>query len=402
MKPLLSLMICSVVTQLMSCNPSSSSVASEQTVEGDVLPEVEWDWSSFQRSSELVIGTMPLDIQPKLSLSIDSEASGIMTFEVPDKITQVTEDQVISRMDVETLAEQGERLTIQKERQILEDMKRDNLETPERRKQAKEELEEARRKVKLVEMILENPAMEEMSQDLFGSDMGRINENALSDARASLRIAEQKVAWAEEFDDKLLDGAQRIQEMDFTKSQRQYQQAKDRSVYTAPFTGELRLDVNYVVGQSEYTVASRETFATLSDFSEINAHLSVSNAAWINLQPQRLHISLNDEARTLLTFTEDRVEKDQRTQREERKYVFSVPLENNESLKRLTGTQMSGDLVYKLPAECYIVPKYDLALFALGKTETTDWAVMVKKLWPAATLLAQGQKNLAISYPQAL
>jgi len=375
-------------------NDESASIS---TAEKEIL----WDWKNFQKSSELVLGTLPLDIQPKQSLAIKSEATGIITFEVQEKVSQISKGQSIARMDVETLEEQGERLTIQEEKQILEDMKRDNLDTPERRKKAKEELEEARRKVKLVEMILNNPAMENMSSELFGSDMGTINKAALAEAKDTLRLAEQKMAWADEFDEKLQTGQQRIQEMDLTKSKRQYQEAKERSVYTAPFDGELRLDVNYVQGQKEYTVAARETIATLSDYEEINALLNVSNAAWINLQPQRLHISLNDKDRTILSFIDDRVVKDERTLREERKYVFSVPLKNNESLKRLAGTQMTGDLVYKLPSECYIIPKYDLALYALGKTDTTDWVVMVQKLWPAATVLAQGQKYLAISNPQA-
>lgn len=367
--------------------------------EAGASKEIQWDWKSFQKSSELVLGTLPLDIQPKQSLAIKSEASGIMTFEVTEKVSQVTKGQVIARMDVETLAEQGERLTIQEQKQTLEGMKRDNLDTPEKRKKAKDELEEARRKVKLIEMILKNPAMENMSQDLFGSDIGKINSASLADAKSSLRLAEQKMAWADEFDKKLQTGAERLEEMDFSKSKRLYQEAKDHSVYTAPFAGELRLDVNYVQGQTEYTVGSRETIATLSDYDEINALLNVSNATWINLQPQRLHISLTDKDRTIMSFIDDRVEKDEKTMREQRKYVFSVPLKNNESLKRLAGTQMNGDLIYKLPSECYIIPKYDLALYALGKTDTSDWTVMVKKLWPTASVVAQGQKFLAVSNP---
>ncbi len=388
-----------IILLVLGCDSKVSDAKDDP--KSPTMPETSWEWKTFQKSSELVLGTLPLDIRPKQSLAIKSEASGIITFEVQEKVSQISKGQSIARMDVETLEEQGERLTIQEEKQILEDMKRDNLDTPERRKKAREELEEARRKVKLVEMILNNPAMESMSSELFGSDMGTINKAALAEAKDTLRLAEQKMAWANEFDEKLQTGQQRIQEMDLTKSKRQYQEAKERSVYMAPFDGELRLDVNYVVGKNEYTVAARETIATLSDYEEINALLNVSNAAWINLQPQRLHISLNDKERTILSFIDDRVEKDERTLREERKYVFSVPLKNNESLKRLAGTQMTGDLVYKLPSECYIIPKYDLALYALGKTDTTDWVAMVKKLWPAATVLAQGQKHLAISNPQA-
>lgn len=392
-----SLYFCAGLSLLMAaCDRGTSADSPEVPAAPAALT---WDWNSFPRSSELTLGTLPIDVQPKQSLAIKSEAGGIMTFELTDKLTQVTKDQVIARMDIDTLAEQEERLTIQDEKQVLEEMKRENLDVPERRKRATDELEEARRKLRLVEMILKNPAMEEMSQELFGADMGRINRESLTEAQEAFKLAQQKMAWAEEFDERLQKGAQRIQEMDLTRSKRQHQEVKERSVYTAPFTGELRLEVNHVEGQKEYTVSTRETIATLNDYEEIHARLGVSNANWINLQPQRLHIRLNDRDKTLMEFADDRVEKDERTLREERKYIFSVPLRNNESLKRLAGTQMNGDLIYKLPQECHIVPKYDLALYALGKTETIEWAAMVKKLWPAAEVLAEGQKHIAISYP---
>ena len=382
---------------LASCNSDRAGAASSDAS----AAKVPWDWKGFTKSTELVLGTLPVDVQPKQSLAITSEASGIMTFEITDKVSPVKKGQVIARMDVDTLAEQEERLTIQNEKQVLEEMKLENLDVPEKRKKAKEELEEARRKVKLMEMILKNPAMAEMSQELFGTDVGKISDESLTEAQNALKLAERKFAWAEEYDEKIQKGQLRIQEMDFAKSKRQHQQVKDRSVYTAPFDGELRLEVNYVAGEKEYTVAGRETIATLNDYEDIHAHLKVTNANWINLQPQRLHIQLNDRDRTVMAFADDRVEKDPKTQREERKYVFAVPLKGNESLKRLAGTQMNGDLVYKLPEACHIVPKYDLALFALGKTETIEWAAMVESLWPGAKVLAEGQKHVAISYSGA-
>ncbi len=381
---------------LAGCGPEPVGEASSAPEAAGV--EVPWNWQSFSRSSELVLGTMQVDIQPKQSLSIKSEAAGILTFESGERVIPVQKGQVIARMDVETLAEQEERLAIQKERRILEEMKRENLDIPENRKRVREELEEARRKLNLVEMILKNPAMQEMSQELFGSDVGRINDKSLTEAREAFNLAQQKVAWMEEFDEKLQKGQQRIQEMDLSQSQRQHEQVKDRSEYVAPFAGELRLEVNHVEGEKQYTVAARETVATLNDYEEIHGHLGVSNAPWINLQPQRLHIQLNDRERTIMAFSDDRVARDERTMREERRYIFSVPLKNNESLKRLAGTQMNGQLIYKLPDECYIVPKTELSMYALGKTSTVEWAAMVKALWPAAEVVAEGQGLVAISY----
>ena len=363
----------------------------------EVLQEIVWDWDAFPQSSEMVLSSLSMDIQPKDSFEIRSEAAGIITLEVDQKVSQIAEGVAIARMNVDTLKEQAERLTIQEEKQILEDLKAEKLDLPEQRKLAKEELDEARRKVRMIELILKNPAMEEYAQELFGGDIGKLNERALQDAKDELGLAESKMAWADEFGEKIRKGQLRIQEMDLSKTKRQFEESKERSVYTTPFAGELRLELNYVDGQQDYTVTSRETIATLNNFDEIHAHLMVGSSKWVSMPPQQLYVVLADRNKTVLNFSDDRIEKDSRTRREERKYVFSIPLESNKDLKRLVGTQLNGDLVYRLPARCYIVPKYDLSLYALGKTDSTDWNNIVAQLWPDVTVMAEGRKYLALS-----
>ncbi len=358
--------------------------------------EIIWEWHEYPQASELKLRTMPVDVQPKQSFEIKSEGSGIITITPMEKTTKVEKGDTIAKMDVDTLSEQEERLKLQEEKQFLDEMKDEKLNIPEKRKQATEDLAEARRKVRLLKMVLENPAMAEMSQELIGGDIGTLNKNSLKEAQDALSLAEKKLEWAEKFDEKIRQGQLRLQEMDMTKNKRQHQDAKDRSVYTAPFTGELRLEVNYIKGQNEYTVAGRETIATLNDYEEIHAHVKVANSEWISLQPERLYIQLRNKNKTLMTFYEDRIDKDSRTKKEERKYIFTVPLKNNESLKRLAGTQMQGELVYKLPESCYIVPKYDLSLYAYGKTTSIEWSTMTKELWPTATVIAEGRTHIAI------
>ncbi len=380
---------------LMSCD--SDKATTTITVE-EKKKEIIWDWKAFPQASVLSLRNMPLDIQPKQSFQIKSEASGILTLEITEKTSTVKKGDVIARMDVDTLSEQEERLKIQEEKQLLSEMKEEKLDRPEKRKKALEDLKEAKRKVRLVEMILKNPAMSEMSQELFGPGFDNINKESLKEAQETLKLAEKKMAWAEEFEERLREGQKRIEEMDMAKNKRQHQDVKDRSVYTAPFDGELRLEVNHIKDQVEYTVNGRETIATLNDYEEIYAYLNVANAKWVSLQPERLYIQLTDKNRTLMNFHEDIIAKDKRTQKEERQYIFSIPLKSNESLKRLAGTKMQGELLYKLPESCYIVPKFDLSLYSLGKTESLDWQTIVKELWPSAQVLAEGRKHLAIKF----
>ncbi len=358
--------------------------------------EIIWNWKEYPQASELNLRTMPVDVQPKQSFEIKSEASGIITIMPTEKTTLVEKGYVIAKMDVDTLTEQEERLQLQEEKQFLDEMKDEKLNIPQKRKQATEDLAEAKRKVRLLKMVLNNPAMAEMSQELIGGDIGTLNKNSLKEAEDSLKLAEKKLEWAEKFDEKIRQGQLRLQEMDMTENKRKHQDAKDRSIYTAPFKGELRLEVNFIKDQDEYTVGGRETIATLNDYEEIHALVKVANSKWITLQPERLYIQLKNKANTLMTFHEDRIDKDERTRKEERKYIFTVPLKNNESLKRLAGTQMQSELVYKLPETCYIVPKYDLSLYAYGKTKSIDWSTMTKELWPTAAVIAEGRTHVAI------
>jgi hypothetical protein len=300
-------------------------------------------------------------------------------------------------MDVEGIKEQETRLKIQIEKTEIAKLKADQLDIPEKKKLANEELAEARKKVRLYKLMLNNPAVKEYSAELLG-DKSIIDEKAMQDAEDTLSLAEKKYAFAEEFEKKIQDGDRTLQEMETEENKRTLDISKDRSQYKAPFDGELRLEVNFVKDQQAYTVASRETVAILNNYDEIHAHLKVANSDWISLDPSRLYLQLNDKDNTLMEFKDDRIDKDKLTQREERKYIFSVPLKDNTQLKRLTGTKMNSTLIYRLPEQCYIVPKYDISLYALGKTDSIVWQDVVKKLWPNAKLLGVGHKHLAIKY----
>ncbi len=359
---------------------------------------ITWNWQDFDRSDELDLGTMRVDMQPKQSFEIKSEGTGSLTVNVEKRTTPVPKGYVWARMDVQELSEQEKRIQIKETTRLLENHREKTLELPEQRRKAREDLQEARRKVRVMEMILRFPAMQEMSTELFGGEIGDINEETLARAKADLNLVERKMEWLEKNEAQLRADQAELEEMDLNKTKRNLNEAKDRSVYESPFQGELRLELDYVDGQKEYNVSGREVVATLNDYEEIHAYLTVANAKWINLDPKSLYLRLLDRDRTIMHFTDDRVEKDERTRKEERKYVFAVPLQNNEGLKRLTGTQMQSELVAKLPESAWILPKVDVSLYALGKTDTLDWAEMVDQLWPGAKVVAEGMKSLAVDY----
>lgn len=380
---------------LSSCDGERNNATEEISQKEEPIV---WVWKNFDRSDELNLGTMRVDIQPKQSLEIKSEGTGLLTLQVENRITPVPKGFVWARMDVQELGEQEKRIKIQETKTLLETHRVDTLELPEKKREAREQLEEARRKVRVMEMILRSPAMQEMSTELFGGEIGDINESTLARAKADLNLVERKMEWLDKNEEQLRSDEEELREMDLKKSQRTLDEAKNRAIYEIPFEGELRLELDFVEGEKEYNVTSRDILATLNDYDEIHAYLTVANAKWINLVPKSLYLRLLDRERTTMQFTDDRVEKDERTRKEERKYIFAVPLENNEGLKRLTGTQMQAELIAKLPNSAWILPKVDVSLYALGKTDTLDWSEMVDQLWPGAKVIAEGMKSLAVEY----
>jgi len=362
----------------------------------EIKKEIPWDWTEYQQASEIRLRTMPVDIQPKQSFDIKSEGVGIITITPTEKNSHVKKGDIIAEMDVKTLSEDQEKIKLSEEKQLLEELKDEKLNIPEKRKKALDEMKEAKRKVKLLKHILKNPAMADIAQELVGDDIGQLSDNSLKEAEEALAFAQKKLDWAETFDEQIRQGELRLKEMEMDKNKRQHKAAKDRSVYTAPFDGELRLEVNFIEGQNEYTVTGRETIATINNYDEIHAHVKATSAKWVSLQPERLYMQLTNENKTLMTFAEDRIDKDTRSRKEERKYIFTVPLKSDNTLKRLAGTEIQAQLIYKLPESCYIVPKYDLSLYAYGKTKSIEWSTMTKELWPNAKVLAEGRTHLAI------
>ena len=184
---------------------------------------ITWDWNKYAKATEMHLSAIPVDIQPKKSYDMKSEGSGTITFEINEKNTTVKKDQLIARMDVENLTEQEKRLQIAKESADIAQMKEDELVLPVKKKEAKEELEEARRKVKLLRLMLTNPATKEYANELFPEGIGNIDEKAMAEAEENLSLAEKSYAFAKDFEERLLTGKREIEKMKTTTYNIYYQ-----------------------------------------------------------------------------------------------------------------------------------------------------------------------------------
>lgn len=382
-------------------DPETGRPTAPQKNQSAEAPNVKWDWNAFPRENTLALGRMKIQIKPKQTLNIKSEVGGVLTIKVDGETSTVKKGYEWALMNAEKLSEAETKLAIKKRQLKLENMKASELELPAKLKAARNDLEKARKRIKLMEAVLKSPAMQEHAADLFDGDISKVSRETLVRAKEDFSLAEKRLAFLETFQEQEQKDAKELGRIEISDDERAYSEAKERSVYTVPFDGELRLRLGLVDGQKDYSVASREIIATLSDFTQIHAHLVVQNVPWISLEPDTLRLRLSDANRTVMPFFQDKVIQNERTRQDERTYIFSVPFQGNQKLKRLVGTQLDGELITQLPEKCWIVPKVKISVYALGKTKKFDWEEVVEALWPGAKVLAVGHSELAISYTPA-
>ncbi len=377
------------LTGLPAASPETTESVAEQPEESA------WDWQKFPLQNELQLGTMPVDVHPKKSLEIKAEASGIISVKVGEQISQVTKGALWAEMNSERLANKRLQHDIRKNQQNIEKIKIDEIELPMQEKEALEKLQEAKKKVELIKKVLSSEVMDEMLT-IIGVPRSDISQDSLVQAEEALTLANKRFEFAQKHERELRYGQEKLDEMDLVESEKQLQEAKDQSQYYIPFDGELRINIpSFTYGQQEYSVVTREAIGTLSDYSEIYAHLKVQNAGWISLEPSTLRLRLKDRARTELPFLGDRNIKDTRG-RDERNYIFNIALQDNQDLRRLTGSTLDADLLHKLDQPCHIVPKLQLSLYAMERTNKREWAVILQDLFPNAELVAEGLEHLAV------
>ena len=116
-----------------------------------------------------------------------------------------------------------------------------------------------------MEMVLRSPAMLEMSNELFGGDIGEVNETALKKARKISPSSKKR--WPSSKNSNASFERTRPTSKKWTEdSEKSLEEAKNRSDYKIPFDGELRLELNYVEGQSDYSVITRDVVGTLNNY----------------------------------------------------------------------------------------------------------------------------------------
>lgn len=388
----ISLGIGSLLT-LTSCDKKQTA----QAAQSEVI-EPTWDWKQYDRDRILELGNYSVSVQPKQSIELTANYAGILTLYVNKKTSQVTKDFLWAEMDKKKLADDKKRLELKEQNILLESKKEDIIDRPQKLKDAQKKLDDARKRVALAKQIYSSKTLQKRAATLLGGDIKHVTKKVIQELEEELSLAESNYNVVLEVEDVLYKNGEQLEKMDIDQARKEYDLAKEAAAYEIPFDGELRIELDYLENEDEYSVGGREVLATLNDYSQIHATLEVEKVGFIDLDPQSLTLHLKNSQKTKMGYLESRVEKNKRTRVEEKKYIFGLPLESDLSLKRLAGTKLDAKLTTELSEMCYIVPKFDISMYAKGKTVAHDWPQRVSELWPGAKVLAVGTNTIAISY----
>lgn len=358
-----------------------------------------WDWQNYERSDVLELGVKRVSMQPKLSVEIKANSSGKLTLLTAGQTSQVKADFMFALMDRKNLDIEKEKNDITEREEKIANQREIEFERPQRQKEARERLKEARLHLQRVEAILKSKTLKREASALFGPDYADLGELSLVEAGEELELAERQFLMAEENEPRSFEDKQRLSEIARDEREKAYDEKKEKSEFFTPFKGELRIELeDYLDDEAEYLVTSRQLIATMNDYQEMHAYLSVLGESWVSLDPSTLYIKLSDKESTIVDFKEEKVVKNKATKREQKAYIFAIETSLAESLKRLSGTDIEAALYTKLGERCWIVPKVDIALEALSKSDSKPWPDIVDDVWMGAKVIAEGENSLAISY----
>lgn len=360
------------------------------------LPLAAFDLASYPRATELVLASLPADVQPIRSVRVKSPTDGLLTLRLPASGARLAEGAIWGEFDPERLKLEGEAVALardlmaEKERPKLDlDLARNANELTERRA-------EIERQVGMLTRIASEPALAELYADETMGTAGAEEVSSLAARlRAQLALVDEVLRFAgtpreTELERRALDLKLRAQELDFERRLQEFR-------LVAPFEGELTLIPPPPPDGRPLRVPLGADLALLRDFSVIEARAPIRRPEWRLLSAEKLSLRRARLGRPGLTASYDRQLQQDVNGREELVYVFRFPEDQRLAARPLSGGQVVMDLVLRLDETARIVPKIDLLLAAPAAFRDLGWDAGVASLVPDGRILAMGETHLAIA-----
>jgi len=345
------------------------------------------------------LANVPCRVLPKTSLNINAPFSGTVRLYVDRPNTNLVAGIVWAEFEPKMLAAESNSLyearakIDERERLLLE------LELPRQRIELSRKIEELRKQVTLMKLLATNPAVAPKVMPLAGVKEKSLREEAVARTEEELRVAQQNYEYLVRTNLQVLGHDFQTQRSELERRQLEFDRQQAQARLKMPFDGQLNPSLPLAEGITEYPVNAGQELAVARDLSLILLRVPLSDASWSTLPTDQLAavVTLPDGTRMEAPFAFKKLERVQL--REDVVYYFQFSTERSPSAARLVGTEVSCELWLRLVQPAHVVPKLTLVLHQPSAFSSRRWNEGLARLTPGASLLVEGQTDLAVALP---
>lgn len=377
------------------------------------------DTSKYPQATEIVLASLPADIQPIRSVRVKSPTDGLLTLRLPASGGRLPEGTIWGEFDPERLQLETEAVTLARTLFKEKETPKLRLELARAAAELSERRGELDRQADMLTRIANDPALAELyasettnalegppsassvnastpPTDATASASNGADVAALAARlRAQLALIDDVLRYAgtpreNELEHRALELKLRAQELDVARRLHEFR-------LTMPFEAEISLIPPPPPAGKPLRVPLGADLALIQDFSAIQARVPIRRAEWRVVDPARLQLRYAPRGRAPLAATFQRSVLQENGGREELIYLFQFADSHRAAARPLTGGQVAMQLVLRLDEQASIIPKIDLLLAAPAVFRDDGWEAGVAHVIPGARLLALGETHLAVA-----
>jgi len=387
---------------MAGCSPKKPKAKASNEVAAAESQKSSWNWDAYPAMTKMRIGNMACQLQPKLTMPIQSPLAGTLRVYVDSPQTNLPAGFLWAEFEPEIFAAE-EKAIAEAETRLNEREKIQNeIEIPRQKLQMTKQLEEAKRQLDLQRYISTNKEFSDLIFSVGTNSASIFRPDVLDKSELEFSILNKSREFLEGTNGVALGLDLGAQRSDWERRKLEFERRQVQARFKMPFDGRLTLSVPLTEGVNEYPVNNAQELAVIRDLSSIRLRLPLANASWMSIPGEKLFTLVRLPNGELLEakFSLQKIERIQN--REEAAYYFQFPDAKAAVAARLIGTDVSCELWVALDQTVRIVPKLALMLRNPDIIKARSCAAGVAETLPGAKLVLEGQTDLGIAQPHDL
>jgi hypothetical protein len=360
----------------------------------------DWSWEAYPAVEKMRLATLPCQVLPKASLTINAPISGQLRIYINRQETNLPAGFVWAEFEPKALSMEAAELAEARKR--IEERERlyTEIELPKEKIKLNREIGEARRQIILLDLLATNRELAHLALNASGlSKEGLLKHGTLQQARQELALMQQNLDYLSVTNSAILGVDLQGARMELERRQLEFERRQTQARFKLPFAGQLITSVQMAEGVTDYPVSAGQELAVVRDLNSILLRVPLEDVAWAALPTDKLTVvlPLPDGTHLEASFAYKKLERS--SLREEVFYYFQFPFEESAAAAHLVGTDLTCELWMGLTQPARIVPKLALVLREPTAFQNRHWNEGVAQILPGAQVVVEGQTDLAILPP---